>query len=367
MGHSTGSVFLPKNSPEMLRFKLGAVLLIALAACGAQFVGAMLTSSIALLAESVHMLVDLIGLSIAFGVALMPRSASSTRRRRFEAISALVQSTLLIGVGIYAALRGIRALIMPHPLAGDFILIFAAAGLVANIVCGAILYSSRSANLNFRAAFLEVVSDALGSLAVISAGLAMIFFGFYQADAIAALALAFLMVPRGIRILRIALAELFPARKLGATIVALAISVCFSLGVSQLHQLVAPSQLHLPQPTADSYSWNSKSEPELKLSFDAEAGIATLADSCGSAASAYERTYGGVFFQQFVNLDPRCEDSELSKFLEVDSAYFGENFESLKLLAGPEVELIELSATQRIADQQTADSWRPFLELLFRL
>lgn len=368
MGHDHGPLNPLQHSSPMLRLRLGAVLLLTLAAAAAQLIGAALTGSIALMAESSHMIVDLVGLSIAFGAALMPRSQSAEKRRRIEGISALIQSTLLIGVGIYALLRGIRGLIMPHPLAGEFLLIFASAGLVANLAAVGILYGSRKANLNFRAAFLEVVSDALGSLAVIAAGIIVLLFGFYQADALAALALAALMIPRGIKILRLALKRLISSRHGLAIAAALTVSLLVGIGISQLHQRIVPTDLHLPLPAADSYSWESAGDPAMELSFDAEAGIATLSDSCGELGSVYAPVYGGVVFEQFVKLDPRCEgDRDLDRVAEADGAYFGENFESLKLVSESGEELISLTSDQRLSDQEHADSWKPLLQFLFSL
>jgi len=369
MGHSH-ALPSPVGAADrrLLRFRLGAVLLIALAACGAQFVGALLTGSISLLAESVHMLVDLIGLAVAFGVSLIPRRPSAQRQERLEALSALIQSTLLVGVGVYAAIRGIRALIVPHPIAGEYLLVFAAVGFVANLVCVGILYSSRKANLNFRAAFLEVISDALGSLVVIAGGIAVLAFGFLRADAVAALGLAALMIPRGIAILRSALAVVLPERKgwpLGA---ALALSVFFGLGVSQLHQQLAPTDLHLDPPAVDSYSWIAADGADLTLSFDRDSGVATLGEGCSQALAPYQRALGGVLIGNLQGAEsPNCGDSLPTELLTADSAYYSEDFRELRLYTVTGEELTRFGSEDRSEDQQTADRWRPLLELLFRL
>ena len=369
MGHSHA---LPSpvaaEDRRLLRFRLGAVLLIALAACGAQFVGALLTGSISLLAESVHMLVDLLGLTVAFGVSLIPRRASAQRQERLEALSALIQSTLLVGVGIYAAIRGIRALIVPHPIAGEYLLVFAAVGLVANLVCVGILYSSRKANLNFRAAFLEVISDALGSLVVIAGGIAVLSFGFLRADAIAALCLAALMIPRGIGILRSALGTVLPRRKVLALVGALLISTLFGLGVSQLHQQLAPTDLHLDPAPADGYSWTSTEDGDLKLDFDGATGVVTLQEGCSQALGTYERSLGGVLIGELqVAERSSCGDELSSALLAADSAYYSEDFRELQLYTVAGEELASFGSAQRSEDQHRADSWRPLLELLFRL
>src|SRR5699024_4188635 len=75
-------------------------------------------------------------------------------------------------------------------------------GLLANIIAIAVLVGGKDSSLNLRAAFLEVVNDALGSLGVIVAALVIRYTGFEQADALAGLFIAALIVPRAVRLLR---------------------------------------------------------------------------------------------------------------------------------------------------------------------
>src|SRR5699024_12196797 len=91
--------------------------------------------------------------------------------RRIEVIAALGQATLLLVVGTYAAIEGVRRLFEPLEVPGGELLVFGIIGLVANVAAIAILASSRSANLNMRAAFLKVLNDALGSVGVIVAAI----------------------------------------------------------------------------------------------------------------------------------------------------------------------------------------------------
>src|SRR5690625_6398607 len=87
--------------------------------------------------------------------------------RRVEVIAALGQAALLLAIGIYAAIEGIRRLIEPPEVPAMELLVFGVLGLVANVIALSVLASSRGANFNMRAAFLEVLNDALGSLGVI--------------------------------------------------------------------------------------------------------------------------------------------------------------------------------------------------------
>lgn len=172
----------------------------------AQAIGSVITGSLALLTDTAHMLTDAAGLAVAFVAAtLMLRPASSTRTwgfRRAEVIAALAQAALLIVVGIYSAIEGVRRLMDPPEVPGVGLLVFGIVGLTANVIAIAVLTAQRNANVNMRAAFLEVVNDALGSVAVIVAAIVIATTGFLRADPIASLVIAALIVPRAAIIVR---------------------------------------------------------------------------------------------------------------------------------------------------------------------
>lgn len=185
----------------------------------AQAVGAVATGSLALLVDTFHMLTDASGLAMAlFAAHLMERPASNRHTwglRRAEILSALAQATLLFGVGMYALIEGVQRLLHPPELASGSLLFFGILGLVANVIALGVLVSGRDANLNMRAAFLEVVNDALGSVAVIVSAILISAFGWYRADAVAGILIALLIVPRTIIIVRASVGVLLEATPLG--------------------------------------------------------------------------------------------------------------------------------------------------------
>lgn len=172
----------------------------------AQIVGSWVTGSLALLTDTVHAGVDASGLLIALVAAtLMRRPANKTQTwgfRRIEVIAALAQAALLIGVSVYAAVEGVRRLLAPPEVPAGELLVFGVIGLIVNVVAILVLSGGRGANFNMRAAFLEVVNDALGSLGVVVAAIVIALTGFQRADALAGLFIAALIVPRAITILR---------------------------------------------------------------------------------------------------------------------------------------------------------------------
>ena len=172
----------------------------------AQVVGAALSGSLALLADAGHMLTDVMGLVLALVAAGLMTRATSARRTwgfvRAEVLSAAAQALVLSGVAVYVLVEGIRRLLEPPPVASGTMLAFGILGLVGNAVAIALLTRSRTANLNLRAAFLEVVNDALGSVAVIVAAVVIATTGWLRADAVVSLLVGLLILPRALLLLR---------------------------------------------------------------------------------------------------------------------------------------------------------------------
>jgi cobalt-zinc-cadmium efflux system protein len=205
-GHNHAPAANETGRPGDFRKKLWIAFGIISAIVVTQAVGSIITGSLALLTDTAHAITDASGLLVALIAAtLMLRPANSRRTwgfRRIEVIAALGQATLLLVVGIYAAIEGVRRLFEPPEVPAGELLIFGIVGLTANIIAILVLFSSRGANFNMRAAFLEVLNDALGSVGVIIAAIVIATTGFQQADAIAGLLIATLIVPRAFKLLR---------------------------------------------------------------------------------------------------------------------------------------------------------------------
>ena len=186
----------------LVAFAVTATILVA------EVVGAFVTGSLALLVDSGHMLTDAGGLLIALTAARLMTRPPSERRTwgyaRAEVLGAGAQATVLLGVGGYALVEGVRRLLADQPaeVAGGLLLAFGVVGLLGNLVAMLVLAGGRDANLNLRAAFLEVVADALGSVAVIVSAVLIQTLGWTRADAVAGVLIALLILPRAVTILR---------------------------------------------------------------------------------------------------------------------------------------------------------------------
>ncbi|MFL2002041.1 cation diffusion facilitator family transporter [Microbacterium sp. A1-JK] len=197
--HSHGSKTTPR-SRLVIAFSITASVFIV------EVFGAVLTGSLALLVDAAHMLTDVIGLALALTAAnLMNRKPSDRHTwgfRRAEVLGALTQAALLFGVGMFALVEGVRRLFEPPEIASGSLLLFGIIGLIANVVALVVLTGGRSENLNMRAAFLEVLNDALGSVAVIVSAILISTLGWNQSDALAGIAISLLIVPRTVVLMR---------------------------------------------------------------------------------------------------------------------------------------------------------------------
>jgi cobalt-zinc-cadmium efflux system protein len=194
------------HPPDGARGRLAAAFGSTAAVLVAQVVGALLTGSLALLVDTVHLLTDAAGLAMALFAAHLARRPPSARRtwgyRRAEVIAALAQAGVLLAVGVYVLVEGLLRLVAPPEVPGPELVVFGVVGLLGNVAALAVLAGRRTANLNLRAAFLEVVNDALGSLAVVIAALVITFTGWQRADVVAGLVIGALILPRALRLLR---------------------------------------------------------------------------------------------------------------------------------------------------------------------
>jgi len=172
----------------------------------AQVTGAAVSGSLALIADAGHQLTDVMGLLMAWVASVLVRRNASQQRtwgfHRAEVLAAAVQAMVLTGVAVYVIVEGVRRLLDPPEIRAATMVVFGVIGLAGNLLAIAVLARSREANLNLRAAFLEVVNDALGSVAVIVAAVVIATTGWLGADALVSLLVGVLILPRAVLILR---------------------------------------------------------------------------------------------------------------------------------------------------------------------
>lgn len=204
-GHHHGPAAGPDGAQDQRR-RLLVVLGLTATVMVVQVVGGLVTGSLALLADAAHMLTDVVGLGLAVLAATLALRPPTSRRtwglRRAEVLGATVQAGLLLAVGVLVAVEAVRRLAEPPEVAAGLVLVFGAVGLAVNVLGLAVLARGRGASVNTRAAFLEVLADGVGSVAVLVSALVVLLTGWQRADAVASFVVVALVVPRTLSILR---------------------------------------------------------------------------------------------------------------------------------------------------------------------
>jgi len=186
--------------------RLAVALSITLAVLLAEVVGAIVTGSLALVVDAGHMLTDAAGLGLALFAARLIAQPATARRTwgwaRAEVLSATAQAAVLLAVGLFVFVEGVGRLIHPPEIESGPLLVFGVVALVGSVASIAVLAGSRSASFNLRAAFLEVLNDAFGAVAVIVAAIVIGLTGWTRVDAVVAILIGLLILPRAFVLLR---------------------------------------------------------------------------------------------------------------------------------------------------------------------
>ncbi len=171
-----------------------------------EVVGGLLSGSLALLADAAHMLTDSAGLAIALIASILAgRPATNARTyglQRAEILAALANGVLLVVLAVSVLVGAVQRWGQPAAVSSGLMLAVAAAGLLANLAGLLILRGGHAESLNIRGAYLEMLGDLFGSLAVIAAGVVIALTGFVLADSIAAVVIFCLLLPRAWSLIR---------------------------------------------------------------------------------------------------------------------------------------------------------------------
>jgi cobalt-zinc-cadmium efflux system protein len=199
------------------------------------------TGSLALLADAGHMLTDVAAVTLALfatWIAARPPTPEKTYGYyRAEILAALVNALVLLIVAGAILTEAWRRWEAPSSVLAGPMAIVAAAGLGVNLICARMLHHGASVSLNVRAAYLEVVSDALSSLATLIAAGIVLATGWTGADPIAGVAIALLIVPRTWSLLRQAVNVLLEGTPPHLELGEIEAAMCAVPGVRRVHDL----------------------------------------------------------------------------------------------------------------------------------
>ncbi len=184
MGHhdSHGHSHAPPESGA----RLALVVALNLAITATEVIGGLMSGSLSLISDALHNFSDAVAVIIAWLAIRLnrrPRSEHYTfGLKRAELIAAIVNAGALVAISLYLFVEAWKHFMDPQPVAGGIMTVVAAVGLVANILGTWLLHRGSKQNMNLRAAYLHLFSDAVSSIGVLLGGLAILYLGITWID-----------------------------------------------------------------------------------------------------------------------------------------------------------------------------------------
>jgi cobalt-zinc-cadmium efflux system protein len=208
-----------------------------------ELIAGIASNSLALLADAGHVFADVSGMLLslaAIRLAARPRSDARTfGLYRLEIVAAAGNALLLLGIAAFVFSEAVRRFGSPPEVQPMIVTVVATGALLANVVSFRLLSRGQVDSLTVRGAYVEVLGDLVGSAAVLVAGLVILTTGWRQADAIASIAVAILIVPRTLSLLRESLDVLMEGTPKGVDLDHVRQHILEAPGVSDVHDLHA--------------------------------------------------------------------------------------------------------------------------------
>jgi cobalt-zinc-cadmium efflux system protein len=242
-GHSHGHDHSHNLKSVSEKRALGIVLVLTFSFMIVEVAGGFYTGSLALLSDAGHMLTDVFAVSLAFFAIRFkerpPTSAKTFGFHRAEILAAFFNSLLLFGISGYILFEAYQRLLIPHAVKSVEMSIIAVTGLLINLISAYVLFKYQSGNLNIKGALYHVLSDALGSVGAIIAGIIMITTKWYYADSLVSILVSLLILKGAWVLFRDSSHILLEGTPKDIDLDAVQSCICSSEGVISVHDLHA--------------------------------------------------------------------------------------------------------------------------------
>ncbi|HEB55319.1 MAG TPA: cation transporter [Gammaproteobacteria bacterium] len=185
--------------------RLAVVILLNFIITIAEIIGGIISGSLSLLSDALHNFSDGIAVIIAWIAIRLdarPRSEKHTfGLKRAQVLAAVINAGALVAISIYLFVEAWHRFNDPHPIGGVVMTAVATIGLVANVIGTWLLHRGSKQNMNLKAAYLHLFSDAISSIGVILGGLAITFWDIYWIDPVLTVLIGLYVLKESLQIL----------------------------------------------------------------------------------------------------------------------------------------------------------------------
>ena len=178
--------------------KMGIAIFLNLLITVLQFLGGIVSGSVALLSDALHNFSDVVSLLLSFVSNRLAKKKETSKEtygyKRAEILSAFINSLSLIAIALFLVYEAIERLLNPQEVLSDWVIYFALASIVVNFISVLILSSDAKENMNIKSAYLHLLTDVMTSVAVLIGGILMKYFSIYKIDSILSILIAIYLI-----------------------------------------------------------------------------------------------------------------------------------------------------------------------------
>lgn len=172
----------------------------------AQFIGGVLSGSLALLSDALHNFSDVMSLVISYYAHKLSHKPQTVRQtfgfKRAEILAALFNASVLIAVSVYLIVESFNRFLNPEPVASLWVMGLASLGIIVNGLSALLLHRDSHHNLNIKSAYLHLLGDLMTSVAVLIGALLMYLYGWYWIDPLLSTVISIYLIRSSFSIVR---------------------------------------------------------------------------------------------------------------------------------------------------------------------
>ncbi len=171
-----------------------------------QIIGGIISGSLSLISDAMHNFSDAIAIVVTY-IALKLSKKPKTPKytfglKRAEIIAAVINASTLIIISFFLIREALERLNNPNEITGSLMLVVAVVGFIPNVVGALLLKKGSEKNINIRAAYFHLISDAVSSIAIIIGAIFIIFYKVYWIDPILTILIALYILIEAYKILK---------------------------------------------------------------------------------------------------------------------------------------------------------------------
>lgn len=171
-----------------------------------QIIGGLVSGSLSLISDAMHNFSDAVAIVITYIALRLSKKPQTIKYtfglKRAEIIAAVVNASTLIIISFFLIREAIERLYNPNEITGSLMLIVAVVGFIPNVIGALLLKKGSEKNINIRAAYFHLVSDAVSSIAIIIGAVFIIFYKVNWVDPVLTILIALYILVEAYKILK---------------------------------------------------------------------------------------------------------------------------------------------------------------------